>query len=76
MQIRGISAKTFEVRTQAKIIEGRMPTPGLRELVAGQGRGAAVCGAWCRGRRSSSAPRPGTVVGIFIGRRDGLRDLG
>ncbi|MEO3691666.1 ABC transporter permease [Roseateles paludis] len=64
VQIRGISAKTFEVRTQAKIIEGRMPTPGLRELVAGKGAARQFEGL-VPGREVKLGTQPWTVVGVF-----------
>src|SRR5579859_3281129 len=36
VQVRGISAKTMEVRTKIKIAEGRMLQPGLNELMIGR----------------------------------------
>ena len=59
VQIRGISAKTFEVRTQAKIIEGPHAHAGSARAGGRQRARRVSLRAWCRGRRSSSAPRPG-----------------
>jgi putative ABC transport system permease protein len=37
VQLRGIGDEAWKLRTNAKIVEGRKFTPGLRELVAGRG---------------------------------------
>jgi putative ABC transport system permease protein len=37
VQLRGIGEMAWKLRTNAKIVEGRRFTPGLRELVAGRG---------------------------------------
>jgi putative ABC transport system permease protein len=62
--VRGVEPAAFELRPQLRIVEGRTFTPGLRELIVGQGvanqfEGARL-GAALRMRGSDW-----TVVGVF-----------
>jgi putative ABC transport system permease protein len=62
--VRGVEPAAFELRPQLRIVEGRTFTPGLRELIVGQGvanqfEGARL-GATLRMRGSDW-----TVVGVF-----------
>lgn len=64
VQFRGIGEEAFRVREGVRIIEGRAPSPGLREIAVGRGaqtqfRGLAVGSALMLGNQQW------TVVGVF-----------
>jgi putative ABC transport system permease protein len=64
VQFRGIGEDAFRVREGVRIVEGRAPSPGLREIAAGRGaqaqfRGLEVGNALMLGNQQWS------VVGVF-----------
>ena len=64
VQFRGIGEEAFRVREGVRIIEGRAPSPGLREIAVGRGaqtqfRGLEVGSALMLGNQQW------TVVGVF-----------
>ena len=64
VQFRGIGEDAFRVREGVRIVEGRAPSPGLREIAAGRGaqaqfRGLDVGNALMLGNQQW------TVVGVF-----------
>jgi len=64
LTLRGVSPQSFELRPEIHLIEGRVFTPGLRELIAGRAaqeryRGLDV------GRRIRFGDNEWTVVGAF-----------
>jgi ABC-type antimicrobial peptide transport system permease subunit len=62
--IRGISESSLLLRSQAKLVEGRMPKAGLSEIVAGQNIAKRFKGANI-GETLRFGVRDWTVVGIF-----------
>jgi putative ABC transport system permease protein len=63
-QVRGVSEAAFLVRPNAKIIEGRMFQPGLRELIVGKGAVRQFEGMKV-GASLSLGNQPWTIVGVF-----------
>ena len=74
--VRGVEPAAFGLRPQLRIVEGRNFTPGLRELIVGQGVARQFEGA----RLGSTLRMRGsdwTVVGVFrVGRRLRERAVG
>ncbi|HUI44677.1 MAG TPA: ABC transporter permease [Nitrospirota bacterium] len=62
--IRGTGPFSFALRTQAKLVEGRMPRPGSSEVVAGLSVAKRFRGAGI-GEQIRFGMREWTVVGIF-----------
>ena len=64
LQLRGVDLKTFEMRPQVQIVEGRMFEPGLREVIV-----ARLVAKRFRGFKLGDKPKLGrgefSVVGIF-----------
>lgn len=63
-QLRGVGAQAWIIRPQLKIVEGRAFSPGLRELVVGQGAQSQFRGLEL-GKTLELANQPWTVVGVF-----------
>lgn len=62
--IRGVSAFSFALRPQARLVEGRLPRPGTYEMIAGKAVSGRFEGAGM-GEKLSFAMREWTVVGVF-----------
>jgi putative ABC transport system permease protein len=63
-QLRGVGPNAWELRPQVKVIEGRRFSPGMRELVVGQGAKKQYVGLEV-GNRIELANNLWTVVGTF-----------
>ena len=64
VEIRGIGRHSMSLRLQVRLAEGRMPRPGLAEIIAGQGVAKRFKGAGL-GETLRFGMREWTVVGIF-----------
>ncbi|HJU38236.1 MAG TPA: ABC transporter permease [Tahibacter sp.] len=62
--MRGVAANSFKLRPKLKIVEGRMFTPGLRELVVGRGVSRQFDGIEV-GKTLKMRGSEWTVVGVF-----------
>lgn len=62
--VRGTEPKVFQVRTQARIVQGRMFTPGLREIIVGKGAQLQFSNLNI-GDKAAVRNGDWTVVGIF-----------
>lgn len=62
--IRGISGSSLLLRPQVKLVEGRMPRPGLSEIIAGQSIAKRFQGGGM-GETLRFGMRDWTVVGVF-----------
>jgi ABC-type antimicrobial peptide transport system permease subunit len=62
--IRGISESSMVLRPQVRLVEGRMPTPGSSEIIAGQSVAKRFKGGGI-GETLRFGMRDWTVVGIF-----------
>lgn len=62
--IRGISEKSLQLRSQVKLVEGRMPRPGSSEIIAGASIAKRFRGGGL-GENLRFGMRDWTVVGIF-----------
>jgi ABC-type antimicrobial peptide transport system permease subunit len=62
--IRGVSTASLELRPQVRLLEGRLPRPGLAEIAVGQGVAERFEGAEL-GRAIGFAGSEWTVVGVF-----------
>ncbi|MGE5315673.1 MAG: ABC transporter permease [Acidobacteriota bacterium] len=69
--VRGISSKGSELRPQVKLVEGRMFTPGLSEVVVGNAVHSRFAGAQL-GDRIKFAGGFWTVVGVFDAGKTGF----
>ena len=69
--IRGITAAGLALRSQVKIVEGRMFRPGTAEVIAGRAIADNFRGAGL-GETVRFASRDWTVVGVFDGGRTGF----
>ncbi|MEN9577857.1 MAG: hypothetical protein RJA70_866 [Pseudomonadota bacterium] len=65
VQVRGVMANTFEVRPQARIIEGRPAAPGTDEAIVGKGMLGRFRGLELGKQFDLKKNRPVTVVGVF-----------
>ena len=64
VQVRGVSANVLKIRTFAKIIQGRMFSPGLSELVVGKNAARTYSGLTV-GNKVNFGGGQWEVVGIF-----------
>jgi putative ABC transport system permease protein len=64
VQIRGVSKNVLEIRRQIKVVEGRMFTPGLAELVVGKNANKSYSGLTVGNTISLGSVR-WNIVGIF-----------
>ena len=64
VQIRGVSANVLTVRKMVKIVQGRMFSPGLSELIAGRNASSTYSGLTV-GNKVTFGGGTWTVVGIF-----------
>ncbi len=64
VQFRGIGEDAFRVREGVRIVEGRAPSPGLREIAAGRGAQAQFRGLEI-GNALMLGNQQWTVVGVF-----------
>jgi putative ABC transport system permease protein len=64
VQFRGVGEPAFAVRPQVKVIEGRRPTPGLRELIVGRGAAREFLGLE-PGHEVRLGSETWTVTGVF-----------
>lgn len=64
VQFRGVEAKAWELRPDARIVEGRLFQPGLRELVVGRGAQRQFKGLDL-GQQVRLGTQVWTVVGVF-----------
>jgi putative ABC transport system permease protein len=64
VEVRGVSKNVLEIRKNIKIIEGRMFTPGLNEIVAGKNANASYAGL-ALGNTISLGSVRWKIVGIF-----------
>ena len=64
MQLRGVGDEAWAVRPNAKIVEGRKFTPGMRELIVGNGAARQFAGLE-PGHEISLGNQTWTVVGVF-----------
>jgi len=62
--LRGVSDKSLELRPQVRLVAGRLPRPGLSEIMAGQSIVKRFKGVELGGTLSFAA-RTWTVVGLF-----------
>lgn len=67
--VRGTTEHVFELRPEAKIVEGRMFTPGVREVVVGRTAQRQFAGLNI-GDKVDVRDGPWTVVGIFDSKGD------
>lgn len=71
VSVRGVSPMAFRVRNNIEIVEGRMFTPGLYELVVGQKAAERYQGAQI-GQSIRLQRRSWTVVGVFTSEGSGF----
>jgi putative ABC transport system permease protein len=64
VEVRGVSKNVLEIRKNIKIVEGRMFTPGLAELVVGKNANASYAGLTLGNTISLGSVR-WKIVGIF-----------
>jgi putative ABC transport system permease protein len=64
LTLRGVSPRVFDLRPEAKLVEGRMFQPGLREVVAGRSTQSRFKGVDV-GDRVKFGDNEWTVVGAF-----------
>lgn len=64
LTLRGVSPQVFELRPEAKLVDGRMFRPGLREVVAGRATQSRFKGLGV-GNRVKFGDNEWTVVGVF-----------
>jgi putative ABC transport system permease protein len=64
VEIRGVSKNVLEIRRNIKIVEGRMFTPGLNEIVVGKNANASYAGLTL-GNTISLGSVQWKIVGIF-----------
>jgi putative ABC transport system permease protein len=64
VEVRGVSKNVLEIRNNIKIVEGRMFTPGLAELVVGKNANASYAGLTLGNTISLGSVR-WKIVGIF-----------
>jgi putative ABC transport system permease protein len=64
VSVRGVEPAASAVRPEVQIIEGRMPEPGLRELIVGRGAAAEIQGV-AIGDQVALRNSRWTVVGVF-----------
>jgi putative ABC transport system permease protein len=64
VEIRGVSKNVLEIRRNIKIVEGRMFTPGLNEIVVGKNANASYAGLTLGNTISLGSVR-WKIVGIF-----------
>lgn len=64
VQVRGVSKNVLEIRTKVKIVEGRMFTPGLAEIVVGKNANTSYAGLTLGNTISLGSVRF-LIVGIF-----------
>ena len=64
LTLRGVSPQVFELRAEARLVDGRMFRPGLREVVAGRGTQLRFKGLDV-GDRIKFGDNEWTVVGAF-----------
>jgi putative ABC transport system permease protein len=64
VQVRGVSKNVLEIRTKVKIVEGRMFTPGLAEIVVGKNANTSYAGLTL-GNTVSLGNVRFLIVGIF-----------
>ena len=64
VEVRGVSKNVLEIRKNIKIVEGRMFTPGLTEIVVGKNANASYAGLTL-GNTISLGTMHWKVVGIF-----------
>jgi len=62
--IRGVTAASLQLRPQVRLVEGRMPRPGLAEIMAGSSIARRFQGGGL-GEKLRFGMRDWTVVGIF-----------
>ncbi|TXI10575.1 MAG: ABC transporter permease [Rhizobium sp.] len=67
--VRGTNAHVFELRPEARIVEGRMFTPGVREVVVGRTAQRQFAGLNI-GDKVDVRDGPWTVVGVFESKGD------
>ncbi|TXH06319.1 MAG: ABC transporter permease [Nevskiaceae bacterium] len=67
--VRGTTARVLELRPEAKIVEGRMFTPGVREVVVGRTAQKQFAGLNI-GDKVDVRDGPWTVVGVFDSKGD------
>ncbi|MGH8539915.1 MAG: ABC transporter permease [Stenotrophobium sp.] len=67
--VRGTTPRVLELRPEAKIVEGRMFTPGLREIVVGRTAEKQFAGLTI-GSKVDIRDGPWTVVGVFDSKGD------
>ncbi len=67
--VRGTTARVFELRPEAKIVEGRMFTPGVREVIVGRTAQRQFAGLNI-GDKVDVRDGPWTVVGVFDSKGD------
>jgi putative ABC transport system permease protein len=65
LQVRGVSANVFELRPEARIIEGRSLTPGTDEALVGKGLVGRFPGLRVGERVEFTISRTPIVVGVF-----------
>src|SRR5262245_1784776 len=65
LQVRGVSANVFELRPEARIIEGRPITPGTDEALVGKGLVGRYPGLRVGEQVEFTVSRQPTVVGVF-----------
>ena len=67
--VRGTTTRVLELRPEAKIVEGRMFTPGVREIVVGRTAQKQFAGLSI-GSKVDVRDGPWTVVGVFESKGD------
>ena len=69
--IRGVTPEGYELRPQARVVEGRLPRPGTAEVIAGRSIAESFRGTGL-GETVRFASRDWTVVGVFDAGRTGF----
>ena len=72
VQVRGVSKNVLEIRRQIRIVQGRMFTPGLAEVVVGRNANISYSGLTIGNTISLGSVR-WKVVGVFDSRRQLVR---
>lgn len=65
LQVRGVSENVFELRPEARVVDGRALKPGTDEAIVGKGIVGRFEGLHMGDRFELSAARKVTIVGVF-----------
>lgn len=65
VQVRGVTAMSYKLRSEIRIVEGRAATPGTDEVVVGKGLAGRFPALQIGKTFELKKNRPATVVGVF-----------